>query len=140
MGKVAILPAVEEDRLVKRWPGPEVPVGLGGAELARGGSRGQRRAAPITITADRVLAYVCHRQETEKAANATINRQLSALKRMFRLGEIAGKVTSQPHIEMLEENNVSKGFFEPEAFDAVLRHLPDRASGRARSRKLRARD
>jgi integrase len=78
-----------------------------------------------SITTDRVLAYVCHRQETEKAANATINRELSALKRMFRLGEIAGKVTSRPHIEMLEENNVRKGFFEPEAFDAVLRHLPD---------------
>ncbi len=43
------------------------------------------------ITTDRVLAYVRHRQE-QGAANAICNRELSALKRMFRLGEKAGKV------------------------------------------------
>lgn len=77
-----------------------------------------------SITTDRILAYVRARQEAE-AANATINRELAALKRMFRLGEIAGKVARRPHVAMLEERNIRSGFFEPEMFRAVLRHLPD---------------
>jgi site-specific recombinase XerD len=76
------------------------------------------------ITTDRVLSYVRHRQE-HSAANATINRELSALKRMFRLGERAGKVARRPHVAMLQEANARKGFFEPDAFEAVLSHLPD---------------
>jgi integrase len=77
-----------------------------------------------SITTDRVLAYVRHRQE-EEAANATINRELAALKRMFSLGIKAGKVATRPHIDMLEERNTRTGFFEPSQFRAVLAHLPD---------------
>ena len=76
------------------------------------------------ITTDRVLSYVRHRQE-HGAANATINRELSALKRMFRLGERAGKVARRPHVDMLHEANARKGFFEPDAFEAMLSHLPE---------------
>ena len=76
------------------------------------------------ITTDRALAYVRHRQE-QGAANATVNRELSGLKRMFRLGEKAGKVARRPHIDMLREANARKGFFEPEEFAAVLAHLPN---------------
>src|SRR5712691_1999195 len=76
------------------------------------------------ITTDRVLPYVRHRQE-QGAANATINRELSALKRMFRLGERAGKVARRPHVDMLHEANARKGFFEPDAFEAMLSHLPE---------------
>jgi len=76
------------------------------------------------ITTDRVLPYVRHRQE-QGAANATINRELSALKRMFRLGEKAGKVARRPHIDMLREANARKGFLEPDDFEAVLSHLPE---------------
>jgi len=81
-------------------------------------------ALATTITPDRVLAYVRHRQE-QGAANATINRELAALKRMFRLGEIAGKVARRPHISMLEERNVRTGFFEAQQFWSVFGHLPD---------------
>jgi integrase len=77
-----------------------------------------------SITTDRLLAYVRHRQE-EKAANATINRELAALKRMFRLGEIAGKVAKRPFISMLDEDNIRTGFFEEPQFRSVLRHLPE---------------
>ncbi len=76
------------------------------------------------LTADRVTAYVAARKE-ETAANGTINRELSALKLMLRLGERAGKVVNRPYIGMLEENNRRKGFFEDEQFNAVLSHLSD---------------
>jgi integrase len=76
------------------------------------------------ITSERILAYVLQRQET-KAANATINRELAALKRMFRLGERGGMVARRPHIAMLEERNTRAGFFEPADLVAVVRHLPE---------------
>jgi integrase len=76
------------------------------------------------ISTDRILAYVRHRQQ-QQAANATINRELAALKRMFRLGERAGKVVRRPFIDLLEEHNARTGFFEREEYDAVLAQLPD---------------
>jgi len=81
-------------------------------------------ARAVEITGDRVIAYVAARQRDD-AANATINRELAALKRMFRLGERAGRVNQGPPVSMLTEDNVRTGFFEPDQFHAVLRHLPD---------------
>jgi hypothetical protein len=76
------------------------------------------------ITPDRIMTYMAARRE-ENAANATINRELAALKLMLRLGERASKVTHRPYIGMLEEHNRRKGFFEDDQFQAVLAHLPD---------------
>jgi integrase len=78
----------------------------------------------IDVTTDRVLAYIAHRQD-EKAMNATINRELAALKRMLRLGARAGKVAGVPSISLLREDNVRKGFFERPQLDAVMRHLSE---------------
>jgi integrase len=75
------------------------------------------------ISTERILAYIRHRQEQE-AANATINRELAALKRVFRLGEKAGRVVRRPYIDMLQEHNARTGFFERQELDAVLAHLP----------------
>ena len=58
-----------------------------------------------------------------KAANATINRELAALKGMFRLAERAGRVAQRPYVEMLHEANV-KGFLEWSGFREILKHLP----------------
>jgi hypothetical protein len=44
----------------------------------------------IDITTDRVTAYTAHRRE-EGAANATINRDLAAVRRAFRLAYKAGR-------------------------------------------------
>lgn len=78
----------------------------------------------IDITAGRVAAY---QAEQKKAgyANGTINRDMAALKRMFRLGLRLGVVASVPHIQMLHEDNVRSGFFEPAEFKQLLAHLPD---------------
>ncbi len=95
-----------------------VEAGLGHLKEHLGG----RRACDITT--DRITAYVAVRQAA-KAANATINPELAALKRMFRLGEIAGKVAQRPYIPMLQEDNARKGFFAAPEFRAMLAELPD---------------
>ena len=60
------------------------------------------------------------------ASNATINRELAALKRMLNLGtqQTPPKVDRVPYIPMLKENNVRKGFFEHEGFIALRDLLP----------------
>jgi hypothetical protein len=60
----------------------------------------------------------------DKAAPATVNRELASLKRMFRLGLRQGMVATMPYIAMLAEHNVRKGFFELDQFQAILKHLP----------------
>jgi hypothetical protein len=57
-------------------------------------------------------------------ANATIKRDLSALKRMFTLAIQAGKLLQRPHIPMLAEHNVRKSFFKRAQFEAVRNRLP----------------
>jgi integrase len=74
------------------------------------------------IAPDRITAYIAARRD-EEAANATINRELAALKLMLRLGERAGKVVNRPYIGMLEENNKRKGFLEADQCETVLRNL-----------------
>jgi site-specific recombinase XerD len=75
------------------------------------------------ITTDRVREYVSRRQ-AEGAANASVNRELSALKRMFSLYIQAGKLTAKPHIPMLEENNARQGFLDHGDFLKLKAKLP----------------
>jgi integrase len=77
----------------------------------------------IDITADRLTAFVTARQG-KRAANATINRSLAALKRAFALAEQAGKVARRPHFPMLREDNRRKGFFEHDAYIRLAEYLP----------------
>lgn len=83
---------------------------------------GGRRLASIT-SAD-VKTYINARLEAD-AEPATVNRELAALKRIFSLAVNGGKLASRPHVALLAEHNVRKGFFERESFEAVRRHLPD---------------
>jgi len=55
-----------------------------------------------------VRAYCEHRQD-EGASNGTINRELTVLKRAFRLAEQAGKVLHTPHVPMLREAEPRSG-------------------------------
>lgn len=106
---------------------------------------GNRRMVAIT-TAD-LRAYVAKRQaegsvvrqrrkgkkaiapdtpeERRAVSPAEINRELTALKRMFSLAIQAGKLTHKPHFPMLREDNVRKGFLEHEQYLSVLSHLPE---------------
>src|SRR5215813_7933108 len=81
------------------------------------------RALALEITADRILRYIAYRQE-QKAANATINRELASLRRMFALGEQSEKLVKRPHIVLLREDNARTGFLEADQLRAVVAELP----------------
>ncbi len=81
---------------------------------------GQRATA---ITSERVTGYAARRLE-EGAARATVNRELAALKRGFRLAHRAHRVPVVPHVALLEERNARTGFFERPDFGRLLRALP----------------
>ena len=70
-----------------------------------------------------VKAYIEKRQK-EGAENATINRELTSLVRMFSLAVESGKVLRALHISKLDENNVREGFFEPLDFEKIKEALP----------------
>lgn len=65
------------------------------------------------ISTDLIHRYIEKRQ-AEEARNATINRELAVLKRMFNLGlrAIPPKVHFVPPIPRLREDNVRKGFLD----------------------------
>jgi integrase len=78
----------------------------------------------VDITTDRVRAYIVDRQ-ADGAANATINRELARLKRMFRLAVQAGRLSTRPYIPMLEEHNARQGFLDHGSFLALRAELSD---------------
>lgn len=75
----------------------------------------------IEVSSSLIARYIDSRQ-LEGASNATINRELAALKRMFRLGMQAtpAKVLRLPGFPKLKENNVRKGFLEDAQFRTLV--------------------
>ncbi len=74
-----------------------------------------------------IVQQFIQRRQKEQAANATINRELAILKRALNLGRkhTPPKISRLPHIPMLEENNVRKGFFEHDEYVRVKQTLPE---------------
>jgi hypothetical protein len=58
-------------------------------------------------------------------APATLNRDLAALKRAFRLGIEQERIVHAPVIKLLAEHNARQGFAEPATFNTIAAHLPD---------------
>lgn len=80
----------------------------------------------MDVSTDKIKAYTENRMN-EGLSNATINRELAALKRMFSLAVkcTPPKVAMVPYIPMLKESNVRKGFFEAHEYHALKDALPD---------------
>jgi len=87
---------------------------------------GGRRA--VDITTDAIRSYTDTRK-AEGAANATVNRELAALKRSFNLAKRANKIQWVPGFEMLPEDNARTGFIGPEQFHALRNALPANLKG-----------
>jgi len=64
-------------------------------------------------------------RQQEGAANASINRELSCLKRMMKLAVQAGSLDATPHIPMLEENNARQEFVNHAEFGSLMDALPE---------------
>jgi integrase len=84
---------------------------------------GERRRMTSITTAD-IRAFSAARQEAG-ASNAEINRELAALRRAFRLAVRAGRLVQYPHVPMLKENNVRKGFLDADEIKAICEALPE---------------
>ena len=80
----------------------------------------------VGITTAKVKTYIQGRME-KSYSNASINRELAALKRMLHLGAqcTPPKVNLVPHIPMLKESNIRKGFFEASEYKALKDVLPE---------------
>jgi integrase len=82
---------------------------------------GGRRMKAIT-TAD-LRGYIDIRLKAG-AKPGTVNRELAAVRRAFILACQDGRLQARPHFPMLAEAEPRAGFFEPDQFEAVRRHLP----------------
>lgn len=82
------------------------------------------------ITSQGIKEYIARRKEAG-AANATVNRELSALKRMFSLGKKSTppRVLWIPEMPKLKEAPPRKGFFQGEHYERVRAQLPDYLKG-----------
>ena len=77
------------------------------------------------ITTDKIKAHIEKRMK-EGLSNASINRELAVLKRMFSLGvqSTPPKVNLIPYIPMLKESNIRIGFFELQEYLNLKSALP----------------
>lgn len=75
----------------------------------------------VQVSSDLISRYVEQRQQ-EGAENATVNRELAALRRMFRLGmrSTPPKVMRVPSFPRLAEDNVRQGFVEQAQFQELV--------------------
>jgi integrase len=78
----------------------------------------------VEIDADVVRKFIAD-QQGRGLANGSINRSISALRRMFNLARQDGTLRSVPYFPMMKEHTPRQGFFEREQFDALSKALPE---------------
>ncbi len=85
----------------------------------------------MDVTEARIERYKAGRLAQGRTP-ATVNRELAAIKRAFRLGVKQKLIGAAPTIEILAEHNARQGFFERAEFEAVVENLPDHLQDFAR--------
>lgn len=85
-------------------------------------------AMRITALGPRDISGYIARRKKRGAANATINRELSALRRALRIMHQRGG-PAPCHIPKLPENNARQGFVELEQYRALIRAAPEHIRG-----------
>ncbi len=75
------------------------------------------------LTTDRTTAHIMRRQQ-QGAAAGSIQKELSALKRAFRLALRAQRLRHVPYVPSLALRNARTGFFEEPEFRALVAALP----------------
>jgi integrase len=76
----------------------------------------------MRVTGADILRYAQLRLK-DKAAPATINRELAALRAGYRLGLDNDVITAMPRIKLLPENNVRKEFAEAKHVETICKRL-----------------
>ena len=76
------------------------------------------------IGADLMRRYIADQQK-QRLSNGSINRSLSALRRMFHLAVEEEKLRSVPYFPMLREAPPRKGFVERASYTSLREKLPD---------------
>ena len=104
--------------LLKHADGTEYICGVSALDEFFAGSR------VVEITTPRIREFIAQRQRRD-LPNATINRSLALLRRMFRLALQDGSLRVVPHFPMLKENNVRKGFVVHDQYTLLRDALPD---------------
>jgi integrase len=79
---------------------------------------------PDQIDRELVVRYISSRQN-ERAASATINRELAALRRAFKLAQSEGTLKSVPQISMLPEQSRPGKCIEDREYRVILDNLPE---------------
>ena len=92
----------------------------------------------IDVTEDLIERYKVNRlsERTERGRKpvrpATINRELAALRKAFRLAVRQKRIGVAPAITMLSENNARQGFLEPADFESIVKNLSEHLQDFAR--------
>lgn len=76
------------------------------------------------IDVDSIGRFIASEQK-RGLAGGTINRSVSALRRMFNLAKKQGKLREVPYFPMVKESAPRQGFFEREQYEALFSALPD---------------
>lgn len=76
------------------------------------------------IDTDSIKKFIAHEQKRE-LAGGSINRSVSALRRMFNLAKKEGKLREVPYFPMVKEAAPRQGFFERSQYEALFSALPE---------------
>jgi integrase len=84
-------------------------------------------SVPAAELDSRILERYIDTRREEHASNATINREMACLKRMYRIAYLATppRVPRVPYFPRLKENNARQGFVTPEQFANLVVNCND---------------